>query len=63
MLDYNKYIIKKEGSYIVMEIGVGALLVLIGLSVYWVESTKTGTRFINWFGKKFFDIDLDVMED
>ena len=46
-----------------MEIGVGALLILIGLSVCWVECTKTGTKFINWFGKKLFDIDLDVMED
>lgn len=46
-----------------MEIGVGALLILIVLSICWVECTKTGTRFISWVSKKFFDIDLDTMED
>lgn len=46
-----------------MEIGVGAILILIGLSACWAECTKTGTRFINWFSKRFFDIDLDAIED
>lgn len=46
-----------------MEIGAGVLIILIGLGVLWVECTKTGERFINWFGKKFLDIDLEQMED
>lgn len=46
-----------------MEIGAGVILILIGLSVCWAESTETGERFMNWFGKKFLDIDLDDMED
>lgn len=46
-----------------MEIGAGAIIILIGLGVLWVECTKTGERFINWFGKNLCDIDVNDLED
>lgn len=46
-----------------MEIGVFGFLFLIGIVTLWAEKTKSGEKFFNWFGKKFFDIDLDAMED
>ena len=46
-----------------MEIGVFGFLFLVSIIILWAESTKSGKKFFNWFGKKFFDIDLDAMED
>lgn len=58
---YFIYVLK--GSYIVMEIGALGFLVLL-LIVGWVtEETKIGSYFINWFSKRFFNIDLETMED
>lgn len=46
-----------------MEIGVFGFLFLISIVTLWAEKTKSGEKFFNWFGKKFFDIDLENMED
>ena len=46
-----------------MEIGVPALLLVICLGILWVEGTKTGERFINWFGKKFVGIDINDLAE
>lgn len=45
-----------------MEIGALAILI-INLAICCGEHTKSGEKFFNWFGKKFFDIDLEQMED
>lgn len=44
-----------------MEIGVPALLLLIGLGILWAENTKTGDKFITWAAKKFCHINLDEL--
>ena len=46
-----------------MEIGALGFLILVGIVTLWAEKTKSGEKFFNWFGKKFFGIDLDQMED
>lgn len=46
-----------------MEIGAFGLLLIIGLGICWVEGTKTGNKFITWFGKTFCDIDVNELED
>ena len=46
-----------------MEIGALGFLVLVGIITIWGEHSKSGDKFFNWLGKKFFDIDLDAMED
>lgn len=42
-----------------MEIGV--IVILLGIFVLsaFCENTKIGNKFIKWFGKKFFDVDLE----
>ena len=46
-----------------MEFGTLVLLLVICLGIFWVEGTKTGERFINWFGKKFVDIDVNELSE
>ena len=45
-----------------MEIGAFGFLFLVGIVTLWAEKTKSGEKFFNWFGKKFFDIDLEQMD-
>lgn len=46
-----------------MEIGVLFLFILIALFILFGEGTKVGAKFFSWFGNKFFDIDLEQLED
>lgn len=46
-----------------MEIGVLALLVIIGLGICWTEGTKTGRKFTEWGLKNLIGIDVDELED
>ena len=46
-----------------MEIGVLGFLVLVSIVTLWGEKTRSGEKFFTWFGKKFFDIDVNELED
>ena len=46
-----------------MEIGAFGFLVLLLIVGWFTEETKIGNKFINWFSKRFFDVDFEAMED
>ena len=46
-----------------MEIGALAILVIISLSILFVEKTSVGSKFTKWALRTFMDIDVNELED